>query len=88
MASAVGGAIHLSKQERRLVVLTIDNLPNNDATLGLLRDLADALGLVRGSGDDSDGVRLRQRRRSPTSRKSRPASASVRDFALSEPGRR
>ena len=61
MAGAVGGAIHLSKQERRLVVLIIDNLPNNDAALGPLRDLGDALGRVRGCGDGSDGVRLRQR---------------------------
>jgi hypothetical protein len=34
----------------------------------------DVLGLMRGLGDDSDGVRLRQRRRLPTASKSRPAS--------------
>jgi hypothetical protein len=86
MAGGVGGALHLSKVGRQVAILTIDNLSNNDATLGPLRAQADALGLVRGSGDD--GVRLRQRRRSPTACTSRPATAGGRDFALSEPGRR
>jgi hypothetical protein len=88
MVGAVGGAVHLSKEDRHAAVLTIDNPPNNQASLSPLRDLVDALALVRGLGDDSDGVRLHRRRRSPAACKCRPASAGSRNFAPSEPGRR
>ena len=90
MAGAVGGAIHLSKEGRHVAVLAIDNPAKHHTSLGPLRDLTDALGLVLDLGDDSgrDGVRLRQRRRSPAACQSGPTTASARDSALSEPGRR
>jgi hypothetical protein len=88
MACAVGGATHLNKEDRHVAVLTIDSPPNNHASLGLLHDLVNTLGLMRRLSDDSGLIRLRHRRRSPWTSKSRPASASGGDFVVSEPGRR